>query len=242
MKSIMIVVVLAVVWIVALTPMIVRKISERQFTSGVRSYHRRLLRFGTSGEHSVVAEGAVGSVPGAMIGFSAAAQRLHVERYGVPAPSAEDFEYDRVHAAPVAAVTFSPATAARRRHVMLVLGGATVFFFVVGMIPAARVMWDLALFSLGCTVAYVALLIHFHRVAVERAQKVIALETRRQATAVLESRRHVVAHRARNAVSGGFGSGGYARVGSTYASASGAIVGGSGWSVMGVQQRRSAAH
>ena len=218
------------------------EISERQFTSGVRSYHRRLLRLGSSGEHSVASEGAVGSVPGAMIGFSAAAQRLHVERYGVPAPSAEDFESERVPAPSAAALTLSPATAARRRHVVLILGGATLFFFVVGMMPAARVMWDLSLFSLGCTVAYVALLIHFHRLAVERAQKVIALETRRQATAVLESRRHVVAHRARPSVSAGFGSGGYARVGSSYASASGAIVGGSGWSVMGVQQRRSAAH
>ena len=210
----MIVVVLAVVWIVALDT---DGVCGRSQSASSRLVSARitvgLLRLGSSGEHSVASEGAVGSVPGAMIGFSAAAQRLHVERYGVPAPSAEDFESERVPAPSAGCPTLSPATAARRRHVVLILGGATLFFFVVGMMPAARVMWDLSLFSLGCTVAYVALLIHFHRLAVERAQKVIALETRRQATAVLESRRHVVAHRARPSVSGGFGSGGYARVG-----------------------------
>jgi len=98
-------------------------------------------------------------------------------------------------------------------------------------------MWDLALFCLGCSAAYVALLIHFHRLAVERAHKVIALETRRQATAVLESRRHVVAlDRARHAVGAGFGGRGYAGAGPSYASGAGRLMGGSGWSVMAPQR------
>ena len=46
----MIVVVLAVVWVVALTPMVLRRISERQFTAGVRNYHRRLLRLSSAGQ------------------------------------------------------------------------------------------------------------------------------------------------------------------------------------------------
>lgn len=231
----MIVVVLGVVWVVALTPMVIRKISERQFTSGVRSYHRRLLRLGSSSEASVVADRSIGSVPGAMIGFSAAAQRLQAERYGVPATPPEAVPSERIRPTAVS-TTASPATAARRRQVVAVLGGATIFFFLIGIIPAARIMWDLALFCLGCSAAYVALLIHFHRLAVERAHKVIALETRRQATAVLESRRHVVAlDRARQAV-GGFGARGYAGAGPSYAGGAGRLMGGSGWSVMAPQR------
>jgi hypothetical protein len=176
-----------------------------------------------------------------MIGFSVAAQRLHVERYGVPCVNSQESEYERIPTTLPVSVTTSPATAARRRHVMTVLVGATVLFVLVGIIPGARMMWDLALLSLGCTAAYVALLIHFHRLAVERAQKVIALETRRHATEVLESRRHVIAvDRAQQAAGGGYGAGRYGGVVPSYASA-GPALSGSGWSVMGVQAHRSAA-
>ena len=52
----MIVVVLAVVWVVVLTPMVMRRVSERRSTSGVRSYHRRLLRLGSSSAASQAAQ------------------------------------------------------------------------------------------------------------------------------------------------------------------------------------------
>jgi len=262
--SIVIVVVLAVVWVVALTPMVLRRISERQFTSGVRSYHRRLTRLGGS---SVANSGAgAPSVPGAMIGFSVAAQRLHEERSGgqssasvasaVAAPvDASPVEHaPTASSAPVGAmsvsVSASPATAARRRQVVALLVGATLAFFLIGIIPAARVLWDMALFAFGCTAAYVALLIHFHRLSVERAQKVIALRTRRHVTAELESRRHVLAvDRARQTASlsgyasasyatGGYTAGAYANAGSSYASATQPVLSGSGWSLIGVQSHR----
>jgi hypothetical protein len=235
----MIVVVLAVVWVVALTPMVLRRISERQFTAGVRNYHRRLLRLGSAGQSAAATERSSGSVPGAMIGFSVAAQRLHVERYGAPAP-APSLEIDEPAQASSSPVQIaSPATAARRRQVVSVLAGATLFFFVVGIIPALRIMWDLGLVGIGCTAAYVALLIHFHRLAVERAQKVIALETRRHATEVLESRRHVVAlDRAQQAI-GGYRGAHYAGGGHRYAGAAAPVMSGSGWSVMATQPRQA---
>jgi hypothetical protein len=234
----MIVVVLAVVWVVALTPMVLRRISERQFTAGVRNYHRRLLRLSSAGHAVAASERSSASVPGAMIGFSVAAQRLHVERYGAPAPGPEIDETAQPAPAPVQIA--SPAAAVRRRRVVSILAGATLFFFVVGIIPALRVMWDLGLVGIGCTAVYVALLIHFHRLAVERAQKVIALETRRHATEVLESRRHVVAlDRAQQAMGGGYGGAHFAGSGRRYAGATAPAMSGSGWSVMATQPRQA---
>jgi len=234
--NIMIVVVLAVVWVVALTPMVLRKISERQFTAGVRSYHRRLVRLGSAGRSVVAAERARGSVPGAMIGYSAATQHLHMERRGevIPPPAEEPAQ---AQAMPIAAMSASPATAARRRRVMSVLVGATLLFFLVGIVPAARVIWDAAYLGLGCTAAYIALLIHFHRAAVERAQKVIALETRRHATEVLESRRQVVAVGTRHTFAG-YTPSGY--TGSRYGRRAAPLMSGSGWSVPAVGSYRPA--
>jgi hypothetical protein len=237
----MILVVLAVVWVVALTPLVLRKISERQLTSGVRSYHRRLSRlsstFGYSGAGGS-AERVSGSVPGAMIGFSAAALRLHHERHGAPVEPpvsggpARTTPDDVLPGTGVSAsaLTASPATAARRRQVVSVLVGTTVLCLLIGIIPGARMFWDVALLTLACTVAYAALLIHFHRMSVERAQKVIAIETRRHASAALENRRQVMTVGARYAAGGGSDgcdSGDYA--------SSTSPLSGSGWSVTSVR-------
>jgi hypothetical protein len=230
----MIVVVLAVVWAVALTPMVLRKISEHQFSAGARSYHQ-LLRFGAGDRSAVSAERTTGSVPGATIGFAAAAQRLQVERFGVPTPSHGVDEPERARSATAVSTKPSPATAARRRHVVSVLMGATLLFFLVGILPAARILWDLALFGLGCTAAYIALLIYFRRVAVEQAQKVIALETRRHASEVLESRRQVIAVGAARRSFGGYAPSAYAAASARYARRPAPLMSGSGWSVPAVQ-------
>jgi hypothetical protein len=182
-----------------------------------------------------------------MIGFSVAAHRLHGAR-SVVSPSGTPEAGERSErfpsALPVSAGT-SQATAARRRQVVSVLVGATVFFFLVGIIPGARILWDLGLLTFGCTAAYMALWIHFHRLAVERAQKVIALETRRHVTAELESRRHVIAvDRAQQAAVGvGYAAGGYpvrdyAADGSSYARSAAPMLSGRGWSVTGVHSAR----
>jgi hypothetical protein len=84
-----------------------------------------------------------------MIGFSVAAQRLHEERVVQSGGAVGDFpgasyapaapvdaeRFDRVSAAAAASTGTSPATAARRRQVFTVLGGLTVIFFLVGIIP-----------------------------------------------------------------------------------------------------------
>lgn len=219
----MILVVLAVVWVVALTPLVLRKLSERRFTEGLRSYHRLLSRFGSSDRPSVVVE--------APARYYATAQFATGDRASAP---------DDEVAVPPAPAAASPAMAARRRAVVMTLGGATVFFFLVGALPAARMLWDVAFFALGCLAVYVALLVHFHRQAVERAQKVVALETRRQASAVLESRRHVVARERRKvAAGGGYAPTGYMPAGN-YATAAGQVLGGTGWTIMGTHSHRPA--
>lgn len=175
----------------------------------------------------------VGSVPGAMIGYSVAAQRLHVERYGPPSPSGDEEQDAGAPTTVASALTPSRATTARRRQVVAVLAGSTLFFFVVGIIPAARVMWDFALLGLICAAAYVALLVHFNRLAVERAQKVIALETRRHASEVLQRRRSGVSvDQARGTVAAGYGGNGDYLRSDHYAYPAASSMRGSGWSVL----------
>lgn len=179
----MILVVLAVVWVVALTPWVLRKLSERQVVTSVSSFNRQLLRLGSSSDRP---ERGSTSVPGAAIGFSAAAQRVHDEA-PLAAPAWSRPEPHDVVVPPV--VVTSRGTAIRRRRV-IALGLATMlFFFLVGLIPGAGFMWDLALVTLAFVAAYVAALIHFHRRAVERAQKVVALETRRSVATALDRAR-----------------------------------------------------
>ena len=38
----MVIAVLAIIWVMALTPMMLRKLSERRFTTSVDSFHRQL--------------------------------------------------------------------------------------------------------------------------------------------------------------------------------------------------------
>jgi len=178
----MILVVLAVVWVVALTPWVLRKLSERQVVTSVSSFNRQLLRLGS---HADRPERGSLSVPGAAIGFSAAAQRVHEESH--ESASRQDHIESEVYVHPV--VVTRRSTALRRRRVVASLLAAMLFFFLVGLIPGAQVMWDLALVCLAFAAAYVAALIHFHRIAVERAQKVVALETRRSVATALDRAR-----------------------------------------------------
>ncbi len=164
----MVLVVLAIVWIAVLTPSLVKKLSSRHYSS-VRSF-RRFLRLGDR-THSQRTRSA--SLQGTVIGFSLASQRLQSARAGYDAFD-DDASYGA--GAPLEAMAVSgpvapsPTMAARRRRVMIGLGSAVVVFFLAGLIPGLSVMWDLAVFTLGLAAAYMALLIHFHRVSVEHAQ------------------------------------------------------------------------
>lgn len=178
----MVLLVLAVVWVVALTPMVLRKLSERRVVTSVTSFNRHLGRLRS---RSVWDEStSEGLSP---IGFSAAAQRVREEpRFDagvVTAPTTDPAE-------PIPVVT-SKATVARRRRVMTILLGATVGSFLLGLVPALSFFWDLALVGLVCTISYLGLLVYFHRMAVERASKVVALETRRQCASALDRARAV---------------------------------------------------
>jgi hypothetical protein len=204
--------ILAIVWMAVLGPTVVKKFSNRQFSS-VRSF-RRLLTLGGDGSY-----GSSTSVPGAVIGLSAASQGYPGDRYyssggsGSSGSYAAQPGYDH-HNAPTApfepvrqavpaseegwmsaraTLTTSPTTAARRRRALGSLIGGTVLFLLVAAFTGSTVMWAVALLVLGLSMTYVAALIHFHRIAIERAQKVIALETRRHAVEALDERRHVVA-------------------------------------------------
>jgi len=54
-----------------------------------------------------------------------------------------------------------------------------VGFFLLGLVPSLRVLWDASLLAFAATAGYLALLIHFHRRAVERDVKVVAMRDRR---------------------------------------------------------------
>ena len=177
----MVLLVLAVVWVVALTPMVLRKLSERRVVTSVTTFNRRL---GHLRSHAARLQ----PVPVALapIGFSAAAQRLHegdgrsdAGVLAMPLPPERE----------VAPLVTSRTTTYRRRRVIVCLLGGTLFCFVVGLVPALGFLFDLALVGLAFTVAYLALLVHFHRRAVERAQKVVALETRRHVVSALDRAR-----------------------------------------------------
>jgi membrane protein implicated in regulation of membrane protease activity len=51
-------------------------------------------------------------------------------------------------------------------------------FFLLGMVPGLKVLWDLALLAFAATAGYLALLIHIHRRAVERDVKVVDIQER----------------------------------------------------------------
>jgi hypothetical protein len=68
---------------------------------------------------------------------------------------------------------------ARRRRVLLILVATTLGFFLLGMIPALKVLWGFSLLAFGAAAGYLALLIHIHRRAVEREIKVVDILGRR---------------------------------------------------------------
>lgn len=184
----MILVVLALIWVVALTPTILRKLAEREFSYSVARFHRsqRAMRRVQPGQVAMAGAGDFGL--GAPAGMHAARRvALHsAGRRRASAAPAADYEAPLVAgppAPPVVAATAAaggvrPAgpSAQRRRRVLAVLGGGTVGSFLFGFVPGLDMFSYLALVMLVLTAGYVGLLVHFRRLAVERAEKVVQLE------------------------------------------------------------------
>lgn len=170
-------VLLGVVWVVALAPTVLRKLREREVISSVLSFNRRLSRLSPGGGSES------GSVPGAAIGFSAAGRRLA----GPSDLGAVTVGRDTARQADLGPLV-SRATTIRRRRVVASLMLGIVASLVFGV--AASIFFYLAVVFVVATVAYFGLLAYFHQLAVERAQKVVALETRRGVVQALDQARN----------------------------------------------------
>jgi len=126
-----IVLVLVVIWIVALAPFVLRKLSEHQLATSVTQFRRLTGMFGRA--------------------------RAGVERAVAPlqqqALSAE--EERRLHR------QRARLRAQRRRRVFTWLLGFGGFALVFGAIPALRTLWDLAIVDVLLIAAYIGSLAYF---------------------------------------------------------------------------------
>jgi len=140
-----IVVILLLVWVVALLPLALRKLSEWQLSSSVSEFdHRtRLLRRTYPAMAARAAAG--GGVDGTV---EAAALPDGTRRAASARRAARERARQRL---------------ARRRRALAILAGTALGTFVLGAIPALRVLWDLTVVDLLLTGGYVALLVHFRR-------------------------------------------------------------------------------
>jgi hypothetical protein len=180
--------VLAVIWVAALTPLILRKMSERRVTTSVDSFRRQLR--GLRRAYPRLAASA--AHPDMVLSMSQMAHRG--PRTTMMASSRMSNGYDDQYdsgsddwrgasgGGSSQRTTYRSANAsrpssqaARRRQVLLILGGTLIGSFLLGAISGLSFFWDLLLLALAATAGYVALLIHFHRVAVEREHKVVDL-------------------------------------------------------------------
>jgi hypothetical protein len=166
--SLVVIAVLAVIWVMALTPMMLRKLSERRFSNSVDSFHRQLR--GMRRAYPRLAASAVDPE----MALSAAATANNGVWASSPVtpsrmPRSDVLEHLPRRLAP---------QSARRRRVLLVLVTTMLGFFLLGMVPGWRVLWDLALLAFAATAGYLALLIHIHRRAVERDVKVVDIQER----------------------------------------------------------------
>jgi len=153
--------VLAVIWVVCLTPMMLRKLAERRFSTSVDSFHRQLR--GLRRAYPRLAASAAD--PEALLYSDEIAyyepRRTPRAPAHVPRPASRPRPSRHT------------SSAARRRQVLAVLTAAAVGFLALGMVPVLRVLWGLSLLAFAAAAGYLALLIYIHRRAVERQMKVV---------------------------------------------------------------------
>jgi len=162
--------VLAVIWVIALTPMMLRKLSERRFTTSVNSFHRQLLGMRRAYPR-LVASAADPEMALSMTETTYSRTRESSLPPTTQIPRTEPVDRYQRRPAP---------QAARRRRVLLTLGAVMLGCFLLGMIPGLKVLWGLSLLAFAAGAAYLALLIHIHRCAVERAAKVVDIRDHRR--------------------------------------------------------------
>ncbi|HLI44646.1 MAG TPA: hypothetical protein VKU92_09270 [Acidimicrobiales bacterium] len=187
----LVLVLLAIVWVVALAPTVVRKLREREAVTSVASFGSNLSRLSIGAprfDHGRTA-------PGAPIGFSAAARRVAEQRgagglgdagsLGFGTRNGGHIGVPGVEVGPLV----SHVTTIRRRRVVAVLALSLVLSIPLGF--AVSAFFYLTVLSVVALVTYLAALAYVHQLAIERAQKVVALETRREVAMALDEARHV---------------------------------------------------
>lgn len=169
--------VLALIWVVALTPIALRKLREREGSYSVARFQGNLRAMRRAYPRQVATVGAVGM---GLLGGQSMARPVGVPAAARPRPAsagpAADVHFGAPRARSGGAVRTAGPSARRRRQVLATLLGGLVLSFLFGIVPALRLLWDVSLLLLGLTAAYLALLIHFRRMADERAEKVVFLE------------------------------------------------------------------
>jgi hypothetical protein len=140
----MIILVLAVIWIVALAPFALRRLSEHQVALSVDRFRQLTGRFGQRHREARVAEPLRQPV-----------RNLHAspedERRAAKA---------RLH-----------ARNERRRRALVVLLGVGAFTLSFGAIPSLHVLWDLTIVDVLLTAAYVGALVYLKRLEVFEAER-----------------------------------------------------------------------
>jgi hypothetical protein len=174
--SLLVIAVLAVIWVVCLTPMMLRKLSERRFTNSVDSFHRQLrgLRRAYPRLAATAADPEAALFREPSVEYAREGELDREVSYPPTRHAHPGYASMRAQRVDIQAV--------RRRRVLLVLASATVGFFLLGTVPALRILWGLSLLAFAAGAGYVALLIYMHRRAVERRVKVVDIrQLRRQA-------------------------------------------------------------
>jgi hypothetical protein len=163
--------VLALIWVVALTPIALRKLREREGSYSVARFQGGLRAMRRAFPRDVATAGAGGM---GLLGGQSMARRVGMPPASRPALPVTPAEGTRARSA--GPVRTAGPSARRRRQVLAYLGCGLVLSFLFGIVPALRLLWDVSLLLLALTAAYLALLIHFRRLADERAEKVVFLE------------------------------------------------------------------
>lgn len=198
----MILVVLALIWVLALTPTILRKLAEREGTYSVAKFHRSLRAMRRAYPTQVATAGMGASGMGGL-GFPASRagamgsgplSRPAVINGAGSSPAGMGSAEPTVYAAGATGAATQSVTrvggpsARRRRRVLSVLGGGVFGSFLLGFVPGLGILWVASLLLLALTAGYIGLLIRFRRVALERAQKVVVLDPASAAVAAAAER------------------------------------------------------